>query len=143
MKKILTFFKQYLFAIKIALLVAGVIIVFEVINLCVLYGYMRTDLYVSLVAVCFLTVGLMLNKNKQIQKAPTAIPVAEAPELLTAREKQVMALIAEGKTNKEIAATQFVEISTIKTHVNNIYTKLGVKNRKEACAKYIEMAKAV
>ncbi len=140
MKMIGTFFNKYLFAIKIALLIAGVIILFEVINLCVLYGYMRTDLYISLVAVCFLAVGLLINRNKLEQKNNAIILAAEAPELLTAREKQVMGLIAEGKTNKEIAAAHFVEISTVKTHLNNIYAKLGVKNRKEACVKYAQIA---
>jgi DNA-binding NarL/FixJ family response regulator len=60
--------------------------------------------------------------------------------LLSAKEWQILKLVAEGKTNKEIAAVQFVEVSTVKTHLNNIYGKLSVNNRKEARAKYAEFA---
>lgn len=53
-------------------------------------------------------------------------------EKLTLKEEQILALIAEGKSNKEIAQAQFVEVSTIKTHINNLYKKLGISHRKEA-----------
>jgi len=45
-------------------------------------------------------------------------------------------LINEGKSNKEIAALHFVEVSTVKTHINNLYNKLGVSNRKVAAEVY-------
>ena len=41
-------------------------------------------------------------------------------------------VITNGKTNKEIAQELFVELSTVKTHINNIYRQLNVSNRKEA-----------
>ena len=50
---------------------------------------------------------------------------------LTSKEKEVTLLILEKKKNQEIANELFVELSTIKTHINNIYKKVGVKNRKE------------
>ena len=43
---------------------------------------------------------------------------------------------AEGKSNKDIAAENFVELSTVKTHINNIYAKLGVNSRREAIKVY-------
>ena len=49
---------------------------------------------------------------------------------------RVLELISAGRSNKEIAALNYVEMSTIKTHINNIYFKLGVKNRKDAVAVY-------
>lgn len=51
---------------------------------------------------------------------------------LTLKQQEILALLASGKTNKEIAQELFVELSTVKTHINNIYRQLGVANRKEA-----------
>lgn len=50
---------------------------------------------------------------------------------LTARQKVVYDLIIEGKTNKEIMAALFIEQSTLKSHINQIYKKLDVKSRNE------------
>jgi ATP/maltotriose-dependent transcriptional regulator MalT len=46
-------------------------------------------------------------------------------EPLSERELEVLALIAAGASNREIAARLFVSISTVKTHINNLYRKLG------------------
>lgn len=51
---------------------------------------------------------------------------------VTAKEQSVLRLIGEGLTNKEIADELNVSLSTIKTHINNIYSKLQVKNRVQA-----------
>jgi len=53
-------------------------------------------------------------------------------ELLSARELEVLSKISEGKTNKEIADELFIEVSTVKTHINKIYKTLNIKSRKEA-----------
>ncbi|NLM41978.1 MAG: response regulator transcription factor [Firmicutes bacterium] len=51
---------------------------------------------------------------------------------LTARELEVLNLIAQGKTNQEIAAELFIGIKTVKTHVSNVLSKLGVEDRTQA-----------
>lgn len=51
---------------------------------------------------------------------------------LTRREKEVLQLIAEGKGNKEISGLLCISTETVKSHVKNIFKKLGVKNRVEA-----------
>ncbi|WP_084176739.1 response regulator transcription factor [Mangrovimonas yunxiaonensis] len=53
-------------------------------------------------------------------------------ETLTNQEQKVLDLLLEEKTNKEIAKTLFISLSTVKTHVNNVYRKLNVQSREEA-----------
>ena len=53
-------------------------------------------------------------------------------EQLTAREMQILYLLAEGKLNKEIGALLTITIDTVKKHVKNIYRKISVRNRVEA-----------
>ena len=55
---------------------------------------------------------------------------------LTAREREVWALIAEGLTNVEIAAQLALSENTVKFHVQHLYQKLSVKNRTEAALRY-------
>jgi DNA-binding NarL/FixJ family response regulator len=56
------------------------------------------------------------------------------PSPLSDREQEVLQLLANGQTNKEIAATLFVSEATVKTHVENILRKLGVADRTQAVA---------
>jgi DNA-binding NarL/FixJ family response regulator len=51
---------------------------------------------------------------------------------LTARELEVIALLAEGLTNKEIASRLDLSTRTVNFHLDNIYSKLGVNSRTEA-----------
>ena len=60
-------------------------------------------------------------------------------EKLTNKEMEILKLIAESKSNKEIASELFIELSTVKTHLNSIYKQLKVQNRKEAGNFYKEM----
>lgn len=53
---------------------------------------------------------------------------------LTDREAEVLALVARGRSNREIAAALFVSEATVKTHLGHIYEKLGVKDRAAAVA---------
>lgn len=53
-------------------------------------------------------------------------------EELTSREKEVLLLIAQGKSNQEIADECFITLKTVKTHVSNILSKLQVEDRTQA-----------
>jgi len=61
---------------------------------------------------------------------------ADAPDLadlgLTAREREVLAGLVAGRTNREIAEALFISTKTASVHVSNILRKLGVANRSEA-----------
>jgi len=59
-------------------------------------------------------------------------PVAEGDAGLSAREVQVLALIAEGLTNQEIADRVFVSINSVKTYIRSAYRKIGVNSRSQA-----------
>jgi DNA-binding NarL/FixJ family response regulator len=59
---------------------------------------------------------------------------AERFPTLTAREAEVVDLIAEGLSNGEIAARLFVSVATVKTHVNTIFAKLAVRDRAQLIA---------
>uniref|UniRef100_UPI00404A2BF8 response regulator transcription factor n=1 Tax=Gelidibacter sp. TaxID=2018083 RepID=UPI00404A2BF8 len=55
----------------------------------------------------------------------------DAKELLTPQEQKIVQLIVQDKSNKDIADALFVSVSTVKTHINNIYKKLNVQSREE------------
>ncbi|GES33472.1 response regulator transcription factor [Streptomyces angustmyceticus] len=59
-------------------------------------------------------------------------PPDEAPDGLTAREVEVLRLVAEGQSNPEIAGTLHVSTATVKTHINNLFAKAGLRDRAQA-----------
>ncbi|MET7839667.1 response regulator transcription factor [Streptomyces sp. NPDC005356] len=61
-------------------------------------------------------------------------PAAPADEPLSAREREVLALVAKGTSNREIARVLFISEATVKTHLTHVYGKLGVKDRAAAVA---------
>ncbi|WP_308297417.1 response regulator transcription factor [Tsukamurella paurometabola] len=64
-------------------------------------------------------------------RAPSA-PPAVPPSDLTPRETEVLRLIADGLTNRDIAARLFVSESTVKTHINNLFAKAQLRDRAHA-----------
>ncbi|HEY3686165.1 MAG TPA: response regulator transcription factor [Streptosporangiaceae bacterium] len=56
----------------------------------------------------------------------------DLPDALTPREAEVLGLIAEGLRNAEIAEALFIGETTVKTHINNAFAKIGARNRTEA-----------
>ncbi|MFF1822700.1 response regulator [Kribbella sp. NPDC058245] len=58
-------------------------------------------------------------------------PTAQPTEPLTGREEEVLITVARGRTNSEIAADLHISLSTVKTHLAAVMTKLGARNRVE------------
>jgi two-component system NarL family response regulator len=63
----------------------------------------------------------------------------QPPEALTARELEILRLVAEGRTNREIASRLIVAVGTIKAHVEHILGKLGVACRTQAAMCGVEL----
>jgi len=65
-----------------------------------------------------------------------SVPPPEAPEkaALTPQEQRIVALVAEGKTNKEIAAAMDLSPKTVKNYLHNVFEKLGIQRRSQAAA---------
>jgi DNA-binding NarL/FixJ family response regulator len=124
-------------SIKIGIASALAIILFQVSNIFLVYKYFRFDYYITAVAVLFLVAGFFISRYQRPVEIKS-IPAEDLFSTLTNKELSILKLIAEGKSNKEIAAVNFVEVSTIKTHINNIYAKLRLQNRKEAVRAYKE-----
>jgi DNA-binding CsgD family transcriptional regulator len=65
-----------------------------------------------------------------------SIPEVAQPSALSAREAQIMALIAAGNSNGQIAAQLVLAEKTVKNHVNRIYAKLGADSRSDAISRW-------
>ncbi len=61
------------------------------------------------------------------------------PTSLTAREREVLGLLATGSSNREIASALFVSLPTVKTHLAHIYEKLEARNRNEALGRAMSL----
>jgi LuxR family maltose regulon positive regulatory protein len=64
---------------------------------------------------------------------------AKLIEPLTNRESEILALLGERLTNKEIAAEMHITVGTVQQHLNHIYAKLDVKGRRQAVTKATEL----
>ena len=64
----------------------------------------------------------------------TAAPPPSGPQLLTAREAELLPMLQRGSSNAEIAGLLHIGVETVRTHVRNIYRKLGVTSRRELAA---------
>lgn len=106
------------------------------------------EIYAAIVAVVFAGLGIWLGgtltrKKPEVivREVPVEVPVfgpfvlneAKVAELqITPRELEILGLVAQGLSNKEIAERVFVSENTVKTHVSRVFDKLGARRRTEA-----------
>jgi len=70
-----------------------------------------------------------LTVSRNLDPGPGARPPGPPLETLTAREREVLELVARGRSNQELAAELVISPLTVKTHVNRIMTKIGAHDR--------------
>jgi LuxR family transcriptional regulator, maltose regulon positive regulatory protein len=79
-------------------------------------------------------VRLFIDDAPVAAPAPVSDLASPLVEPLSDREADVLRLLAEGRSNQEIAQTLFITLGTVKTHAHRIYQKLGVRSRTQAIA---------
>ncbi|MFB4299563.1 response regulator [Actinomadura sp. NTSP31] len=94
----------------------------------------RTDLAAAIRAVAAGRTVLSPSVSARL----SAVRAAPAPAVLSARESEVLALVARGLTNAEIGARLFIGQATVKTHLLRVFAKLGVSDRTAAVMAAIE-----
>lgn len=82
--------------------------------------------------ICSGRVATTLMREIHRRPRPAPMPVETC---LTARERQIVPLLAEGRSNKEIARELAISVATVKNHVHNILNKLGAGHRRAAVAR--------
>ncbi len=100
--------------------------------------YLTPTNFIVLGCLCFLSIGLFVYQSVRLHRQKKTGVITEQPSLaerLSQKELEIATLMAKGKTNKEISNLMFIETSTVKTHVSNIYQKLNISGRKELAAK--------
>ena len=81
-----------------------------------------------------ISVGMNMRLSRKVKKLKAAnVP---KPSTLSEQEQRVLELILSNRSNKEIAAELFISLSTVKTHINNLYKKLGVNSREDLKSRY-------
>ncbi len=109
------------------------------------------EIYIGLIAVIFTALGIWLALKLSKPKIETVVVEKEVyvtrnenfvqdtllvSQLeLSKRELEILSLLAQGHSNQEIAAKLFVSLSTVKTHIQNLFEKLDVKRRIQAVEK--------
>jgi len=109
------------------------------------------EIYIGFIAVIFTALGIWLAVKLSKPKIETVVVEKEiyvqrnenfvldtslvAQLELSKRELEILNLLARGYSNQEIAAKLFVSVSTVKTHIQNLFEKLDVKRRIQAIEK--------
>lgn len=106
------------------------------------------EVYGGLIALIFAALGLYFGSRRSEQGAPTPASALEGSETpaavnhqradsleITSREREILVLIAEGLTNREIGERLFISENTVKTHSSRLFQKLGAGRRTQAVRK--------
>jgi DNA-binding NarL/FixJ family response regulator len=111
------------------------------------YNYLvrtfSTEIYIGLIALAFAALGVWAGMRLARRPASATFEkntAALASLGITLREQEVLALLAAGKSNKEIAQKLGVSPNTVKTQVASLYQKLEVQRRTQAVQKARELA---
>ncbi|EHR58982.1 response regulator transcription factor [Saccharomonospora cyanea] len=93
----------------------------------------RVEIHAALRAVVAGQATFTADVSHRLVAALTQRPRPDvSPEALTAREREVLALIGAGLSNRDIARRLHIAQTTVKTHINNAFAKIGARNRADA-----------
>lgn len=93
------------------------------------------DIYVSFTAItCLIVGGLLVWRHNLAKTRRDALKSTQKLTQLSKRENDVLTFLVHGYSNKEISQHLSVSQNTVKSHLKNIYAKLGVSNRTQAAA---------
>jgi len=130
-------------------LAAGaIILLMEALQFKAMIRDVSLELYGGVIAVLFAALGIGLgisffnNSSKEHPAHGNSTLVTDPAEPaieLSPREQEVLQLLAQGHTNREIAEQLFVSTNTVKTHTSNIYHKLDVQRRTQAVQRAREL----
>jgi DNA-binding CsgD family transcriptional regulator len=99
------------------------------------------EIYGALIAALFAVLGIWLGiklaVNRPAPQSPAADPAKRPKTIpenpgLTRRELEILELIAQGMSNREIAEKLYLSENTVKTHASRVFDKLGAKRRTQA-----------
>jgi DNA-binding CsgD family transcriptional regulator len=97
-----------------------------------------TEIYIFVVAAGFIALGLWAGRRLTPRPAPAVFTRNEAAIAslgLSPRECEILALLASGRSNKELARALGISPNTVKTHLARVYEKLEVQKRVQAIEK--------
>ncbi len=89
----------------------------------------------------FFVTGLLIAWRNHTSDSEKKIQVLQQLDELSKRENEILALLIDEKSNKEMADLLFISLPTVKTHISNIYKKLEVNSRPTAILKVLEINK--
>lgn len=105
------------------------------------------DIYIGIISIFFTVFGVWIATQLVKPKIKTVIiekEIAETYSLnetelkklnLSSREYEVLQLLSKGNSNADLARKMYLSLSTVKTHVSNLYVKMDVKSRTQAIEK--------
>jgi DNA-binding CsgD family transcriptional regulator len=99
---------------------------------------LSTEIYIFLIAAGFIALGIWAGRKLTPRPAPAVFARNEAAIRslgLTARECEILALLASGQSNKELARALGISPNTVKTHIARLFEKLEVQKRVQAIEK--------
>lgn len=143
----MTFLKNFKHIVIYGLTLAVLVFILKLLQWKFLIVDNAIDIYIGLIALFFTVLGIWIAKQLIKPKIETLIIEKEIPEKfeineielqklnLSNREYEVLQLLAKGYSNNEISEQLFLSVSTIKTHVSNLFFKMDVKNRIQATEK--------
>lgn len=117
-----------------SILIIALLVLFQLGKYNMMYGNLKIEVVVAVIALIFFFIGIYINKKSLHKDSPNyEIDRKRIKELdISQREYEVLQLIHQGLSNKEIGESLFLSESTIKTHVSSLLVKLNAKRRTQA-----------